>query len=74
MGHHLGLYRSWQREAEKGFAMIPRRYRIPVQTASDMYEWTARCIERRPQVVFDRKVKPGKARIILRAFSNVIAA
>jgi 15-cis-phytoene synthase len=70
--HHLALYRSWQEEAEKGFAMIPRRFRIPIKTASDMYKWTARQIERRPFVVFDHKVKPPKSRIILKAVSNSV--
>jgi len=72
--HHLALYRGWQRQAEKGFGMIPWRYRIPIKTASDMYQWTARRIERDPLVVFDRKVKPGKPRIILQAFTNALAA
>jgi phytoene synthase len=69
--HHLGLYRAWQTEADKGFALIPRRYRVPIKTASDMYSWTARIIARDPLVVFSRKVKPGKARIILRALANL---
>jgi len=71
--HHLALYRGWQREAEKGFEMIPRRFRIPIKTASDMYNWTARRIERRPELVFRRPVKPGRSRIVLRALSNALA-
>jgi phytoene synthase len=71
---HIGLYREWQARAEKGFAMIPRRFRIPIKTASDMYAWTARQIEQKPFVVFDRKVKPAKSRIIAKAFSNALAA
>ncbi|HVO40568.1 MAG TPA: phytoene/squalene synthase family protein, partial [Spirochaetia bacterium] len=74
IGHHLGLYREWQATAEKGFAMIPWRYRIPIKTASDMYAWTARRIEQNPLVVFDHKVKPAKSRIIAKAFSNALAA
>ena len=71
--YHLGLYNGWQKEAEKGFAMIPRRYRIPIRTASDMYRWTANRIQGDPSIVFKRKVKPGKSRIILRALGNVLA-
>jgi hypothetical protein len=37
-----------------------------------MYKWTARQIERQPTVVFDRAVKPPKARIILTAVSNAV--
>jgi phytoene synthase len=72
MEYHISLYRGWQREAEKGFAFIPRRYRLPIKTASDMYAWTARRIQKRPTVVFERKVKPRKSRIILRVFANAL--
>jgi phytoene synthase len=70
---HLGLYKGWQKEAEKGFAMIPRRYRIPIRTASDMYRWTAYRIQNDPWIVFRRKVKPGKSRIVLQALGNALA-
>jgi 15-cis-phytoene synthase len=69
---HISLYRGWQREAEKGFAFIPRRYRLPIKTASDMYAWTAWRIQNQPMVVFERKVKPRKSRIFLQAFANAI--
>ncbi len=72
--HHLALYRGWQSEAEKGFCMIPRRYRIPIKTASDMYKWTARRIERNPAIVFDRQVKPRASRIVLRGLANALAS
>ncbi len=73
IGYHLSLYKGWQDEAEKGLAMIPRRYRIPIRTASDMYRWTARRIENDPWIVFRRKVKPAKSRIVLRALGNAVA-
>jgi len=72
--HHLDKYRVWQREAEAGFRYIPRRYLIPIKTASDMYNWTARTIERDPMMVFRRKVKPSKPRILLCILGNVLGA
>jgi phytoene synthase len=71
--YHLGLYKGWQKEAEKGLAMIRRRYRIPIRTASDMYRWTASRIENDPWIVFKRKVKPGKSRIVFKALGNALA-
>ena len=71
--YHLSLYKGWQEQAEKGLAMIPRRYRIPIRTASDMYRWTARRIEYDPWIVFRRKVKPAKSRIVLTALGNAVA-
>jgi phytoene synthase len=69
---HLDRYRTWQREAEAGFRYIPRRYLIPIKTASDMYNWTARSIEQDPMVVFRRKVKPSKPRIWWTVMANVL--
>ncbi|MFC2165805.1 phytoene/squalene synthase family protein [Acidobacteriota bacterium] len=66
-------YRDWQIEAEQGFRYIPRRYLIPIKTASDMYKWTALRIEKNPFIVYKMKVKPSKMRIFKTALSNVIA-
>jgi phytoene synthase len=68
--HHLSLYRGWQAQAEEGYRYIPWRYLIAVKTAADMYNWTARRIEQDPLVVFRRKVKPSRARILLQAAAN----
>jgi phytoene synthase len=70
--HHLDKYRVWQREAEEGFRYIPRRYLIPIKTASDMYNWTAKSIEENPMVVFARKVKPSKTRIWWTVLANTL--
>jgi phytoene synthase len=72
IGGHLALYRLWQKEAIAGYAYIPKRYRIPIKTAADMYWWTARCIEKQPLIVFDRKVKPARGRIYLSIARNAV--
>lgn len=69
---HLTRYREWQRGALRGYRYIPYRYRIPIMTAADMYFWTADQIEKNPLVVFKRKVKPGKTRIITQFFLNML--
>lgn len=68
----IARYRAWQAEAEKGLRSVPRRFRIPVRTAAQMYEWTARRIEADPFVVYRRKVRPSKARITLAGLHNVL--
>ena len=70
--HHIGLYNQWQTQAEEGFSFIPRRYLIPIKTASDMYKWTARRIETHPPVVYEKKAKPGKMRILLKVLGNAL--
>lgn len=65
-------YRAWREEAGPGFALIPRRLRVPIRTAADMYEWTAGRIEADPLVVHGRKVRPSAGRIVLRGIRNLI--
>ncbi len=60
-------YASWQTEANKGFVYIPKRLRVPLQTAVDMYNWTAQQIKEDPIIVFEQKVKPRKRQVIRRA-------
>jgi 15-cis-phytoene synthase len=69
----LERYRKWQAEAEEGFAFIPRRYLAPIKTASDMYNWTAEVIENDPFVVYNRKVKPSRGRILSRLIRNLLS-
>jgi len=69
----LQRYGGWQREAEQGFRFIPGRCLIPIKTASDMYKWTAKKIEKDPLIVYKQKVKPSKARILSAAVSNLAA-
>lgn len=66
----LERYSVWQTEAEQGYPLIPRRLRIPIKTAGDMYNWTGRVIARDPFVVFQRKVKPSRPRILARGILN----
>jgi phytoene synthase len=70
IGGHLALYRVWQKDAVAGYSFIPRRYRVPIKTAADMYWWTADRIAARPLIVFDEKVKPSRGRILLRILKN----
>ena len=66
----IDRYFEWQSEAQAGYQFSPRAYLIPIKTASDMYAWTARQIRRDPFIVFRRKVKPSKARILMTIFGN----
>jgi len=68
----VSRYERWQEVAEEGFRFIPKRYLIPIKTASDMYKWTARGIRRSPFRVYDEKLKPSKLRIVLKGIFNSI--
>jgi phytoene synthase len=74
MRTQIERYDGWQAEATAGFRYIPRRYRIAIRTAVDMYNWTSRCIAADPLIVFSRKVKPKKWRVLLTAAKRCVYA
>ncbi|GIW69333.1 MAG: phytoene synthase [Patescibacteria group bacterium] len=63
---------EWQKEAEKGFIYIPRKYFVPIKTASDMYVWTIRQIDKNPLIVFEKKIKPSVFRILAYGIKNLL--
>lgn len=56
---------QWQSEAEVGYRYLPKRYLIPIKTAAEMYKWTIETIGKNPAIVFEKKVKPGRERIMV---------
>ncbi len=65
-------YCGWQELAEHGYDFIPKRYLIPIKTASEMYRWTARQINHNPFIVYRWKVKPMISQIIAETFKNMV--
>ncbi len=65
-------YQKWQTEAEKGFKFIPKKYRIAVKTASDMYKKTQKVIYADPFIIYKRKVKPSKFEVISAGVINML--
>lgn len=63
-------YIHWQKEAEEGFSFIPKRYRVAIKTASDMYHYTALKIQADPFIVYKQKVKPSKYQIVQAGLKN----
>jgi 15-cis-phytoene synthase len=59
----LSRQQRWMLAAQTGFHFLPRSLRIPVQTATDMYIWTAEKIWNNPLVVFQQQIKPSWARV-----------
>ena len=70
--HQIRLYTEWHRTAEEGYRYIPGKMRVPIKTAEDMYLWTASVIAKDPFIVFSRKVKPSKGRIIRQVLKNFL--
>jgi len=72
MRFNLERYFSFQKEAERGYSMIPSRYLIAVRTAADMYKWTARRIMADPCVVHRMKVRPKRRRVLAQGLYNFL--
>jgi phytoene synthase len=68
----LERYCGWQELAEMGYNFIPRRYLIPIKTASEMYKWTGRKIHQNPFMIFELKVKPMVSQIVLNTLVNIV--
>ena len=67
----LSRYEEWQNIASKGYQYIPKRLRVPLITANNMYAWTASVISKDPLIVFEVKIKPSKTKVLSRAFKNL---
>ncbi len=67
---HLENFRRIQKEATTGYQYLPYRYRVPVQTAAQMYEWTADEILANPQRVWHEKIRPEPWRVVWTALHN----
>lgn len=72
MHEQINLYEEWQHEANKGFSYIPKRMLVPLKTAVDMYNWTAEEIKKDPFIVYSKKVKPTKKRIVSTIAKNSV--
>lgn len=68
----LHYFARWQQRAEKGFSFIPKRYLIPIKTASEMYIWTAEQIYNNPFLVFKKQLKPHMSNILSSLIQNAI--
>ncbi len=68
----LELFDEWLNQGEQGYQYIPRRYRIPIATASAMYAWTGKQIRQNPFVVYERKVKPSTLRVVTSGLKHLL--
>ena len=72
MKAQIERYCGWQELAEHGYDFIPRRYLIPIKTASEMYKWTGHQIVHDPFIVYRWKVKPMISQIITETFKSMV--
>lgn len=64
--------RLYLEKAKEGFKFIPLKFRSPIKTIRDMYIFTLNKIERNPDIILIKKIKPSKMRVISRAIYNLV--
>jgi len=64
MRFQIKRYRLWQYEAERGLQFVPRRIKVALRTAIDMYAWKAKKIDKDPYIVFEKRIKPRRHKIL----------
>jgi len=72
MHFEIKRYFNIQKQAEKGYEFIPRRFLLPIKTASDMYNWTAKQIDENPFLVFQKKIKPKSWQVFRQFILNFL--
>jgi 15-cis-phytoene synthase len=66
----VGRYRQWQIEASHDLAYVPRRPRVAINTAIHGFDYIAKQITKHPFVIYEHKVAPPRARLVLAALSH----
>lgn len=61
-----------QEEAERGYRYITKKHLIPIKTAAEMYKWTAQQIYQDPALVWKKKLKPHRVRVLFHAIKNSV--
>lgn len=57
-------------ESRKGFTYIPRKHLLPIKTSADLYEQITKLMMQKPQIIFQKKLKPSKLQIMFTVIKN----
>ncbi len=68
----IELYSVWRDQARQGFDYIPSKYLVPIKIALDLFDDTIETIRQNPLIVFEKKIKPSKAKIAITTIKQII--
>jgi len=68
----ISIYFDWYTQGQKGFVYIPKKLRIGIETAGKLHNWTMQTILNNPFIIYQKKVKPQKKRILLTALQSIL--
>lgn len=66
----IDRYFQLVKDAEIGFSYISKKHLVPIKTATDMYNFTMTKIKKDPLIVYKKKIKPSRIRILKQSVCN----
>lgn len=68
----LSMYDGWRRMAQKGFLIVPRRYRRAILAMDEAYYWVALKIEKDPLVIYTQQLRPSRSRLLANSLIHLL--
>lgn len=72
MRFQIKRYRLWQEDANRGLQFVPRRMRVALRAAIDVYAWKVKKIEKDPYIVFEKKIRVRRHRVLRSAVRRFV--
>lgn len=72
MRFQIKRYRLWQEDANRGLQFVPRRMRVALRAAIDVYAWKAKKIDKDPYIVFEKTIKARRHRVLRSAVRRFV--
>ena len=74
MQHEIDRALDWYSQAKVGINALPFWPQLAVQTATSLYAWSLTTIKHNPTIVFEKKVKPSRLRVLKTLAEVIISA
>ena len=65
-------YATWQAQANHVVQYLPKRFKVPLQTAVDIYSQTANHIKNDPFSIYEQKLEPTKREVLKQAIKRTV--
>lgn len=70
--HELKIAWGWIEGSKIYLSNLPKAYKIPICTATELYSWIGQEIYNNPRLILDKKIRPGYTRAAIYAIKNKI--
>ncbi len=70
--YELRIAWGWIESSKKYILDMPKIYKIPINTATELYMWIGQEIYKNPKTILNKKIRPGYVRAAIYAIKNRI--